>query len=200
MSNRSDLTNYRFERLAVLGDSGRRTTNGEILWMCLCDCGNLHLAMKGNLTRGSVRSCGCLASELTSMRRRAAAKPPRICKQPGCDNTTEKGDHGYCGMHAQRLRRNGDPGYVMPEELRRTNNREAQIKRFKTVKPTTYRKFFGRHEHRVVAETMLGRALRPDEHVHHKDENKQNNSPENLVVLSASEHLSLHSLQRWHKC
>jgi hypothetical protein len=99
-------------------------------------------------------------------------------------------------MHAQRLRRWGDPAYVTPEEIRRTNNREAQRQRFSTVKPSTYRKLFGRHEHRVVAQNMLGRPLRSDEHVHHLDENKHNNAPENLAVMSAREHLALHAKQR----
>ena len=58
----------------------------------------------------------------------------------------------------------------------------------------TYRKLYGRHEHRVVAEQMLGRSLRPGEVVHHIDGNKRNNAPENLMVFaSQAEHV------RWHK-
>jgi len=130
------------------------------------------------------------------MRRRAAAGPPRICRFPGCTESTEKGGHGLCGKHAQRLRRYGSPDYVTPPDARRARNREAQLRHIDTVKPTTYRKFFGRHEHRVVAEAALGRPLRPDEQVHHLDENKQNNAPENLVVLSAREHRALHAAKR----
>lgn len=58
-----------------------------------------------------------------------------------------------------------------------------------------YVKRGGRHEHRAVAERMLGRPLRPGEIVHHEDENKRNNAPENLGVLaSQAEHASLHFL------
>jgi hypothetical protein len=196
MSKRRDLSDMRTGRLTVLRDSGNRTKKGEIVWLCMCDCGALHHASTGNLVNGSVRSCGCLARELASMRCRAAARPPKACRYPGCGQSTEKGGHGYCGMHAQRVRRYGDPDYVTSADVLRANNRASQIKRFPRVKPTTYRKFFGRHEHRVVAETLVGRPLRPDEHVHHKDENKHNNSPENLVVLHPSEHAALHALQR----
>jgi hypothetical protein len=196
MANRCDLTDFRAGRLVVLGDSGNRAKSGDILWVCMCDCGNLHLAAKGNLTARSVQSCGCLARELSSLRMRSAARPAQRCRHESCEHTTEKGGLGYCGMHAQRLRRWGDPAYVTPEEIRRANNREAQRQRFPTVKPSTYRKLFGRHEHRVVAQDMVGRPLRTDEHVHHLDENKHNNAPENLAVMSAREHLALHAKQR----
>lgn len=37
-------------------------------------------------------------------------------------------------------------------------------------------------EHRIVIESLIGRWLRPEEVVHHLDFNKQNNTPENLVL------------------
>lgn len=47
-----------------------------------------------------------------------------------------------------------------------------------------YVKLDGQHEHRSVAETVLGRALLPDEVVHHEDRNKGNNQPKNLIVFA----------------
>lgn len=49
------------------------------------------------------------------------------------------------------------------------------------------------YEHRAVAEKMIGRYLRKDEEVHHKDFNRENNSPENLEVISKIEHRKLHA-------
>ena len=117
---------------------------------------------------------------------------PGICKVDGCDRSTDS--HGYCGMHAQRVRRYGDPNYVTPEAQRRANNREAQLARFEAVKETTYRKRHGRHEHRVMAERMLGRQLEPGEIVHHIDGNRHNNDPSNLMVMTQGEHLREHLL------
>lgn len=64
-----------------------------------------------------------------------------------------------------------------------------------TRKPGTYVKRGGRHEHRSVAEATIGRALRPGEIVHHKDDVKDHNDPDNLEVLpNQAEHARLHNL------
>lgn len=44
------------------------------------------------------------------------------------------------------------------------------------------------YEHRHVMEQHIGRKLRRDEHVHHKNHDPQDNRLENLEVLSESEH------------
>ena len=49
--------------------------------------------------------------------------------------------------------------------------------------------------HRVLAENKIGRSLLSNEHVHHIDENKQNNAPDNLEVLTVSEHAKRHAIQ-----
>lgn len=56
----------------------------------------------------------------------------------------------------------------------------------------SYTKVNGVHEHRSVIEKKLGRPLRPDEIVHHKDGNKRNNLPENLEVMTQREHIREH--------
>lgn len=49
-------------------------------------------------------------------------------------------------------------------------------------------------EYRLIAATSLGRFLRPEEHVHHIDLDPSNNAADNLVVLTAAQHMRLHRL------
>lgn len=51
-------------------------------------------------------------------------------------------------------------------------------------------------EHRLVAAEKLGRPLTSDEHVHHINHDRLDNRPENLMVVSRSEHLKEHKRSR----
>jgi hypothetical protein len=49
------------------------------------------------------------------------------------------------------------------------------------------------YEHILVAEKMLGRKLKPAECVHHKDKDRTNNSPDNLMIFQTNEdHIAYH--------
>ena len=74
---------------------------------------------------------------------------------------------------------------------------ESRIKRGRELRGTgkgkAYRELLGKHKHRQIVETLLGRPLKAGEVVHHLDGNKLNNDPANLVVLpSQSAHCKAH--------
>lgn len=48
----------------------------------------------------------------------------------------------------------------------------------------------------LVAEQMLGRPLLPEEEVHHKNRNKEDDAPDNLEALTRKEHARLHGEER----
>lgn len=54
-------------------------------------------------------------------------------------------------------------------------------------------------EHRWVVEQILGRYLERHEHVHHINENKEDNRPENLQVLNAKDHSRITGLSNGRK-
>lgn len=59
---KKDMTGHRTGRLKVIKDSGKRY-NREVLWICLCDCGNICEVRGGHLRSGFTKSCGCLQKE-----------------------------------------------------------------------------------------------------------------------------------------
>ena len=66
MANKLNLIGEQFGQLTVLQDSGKRTSNGTVLWLCQCSCGNTKEVTTANLRRGSTKSCGCYRQQKAS--------------------------------------------------------------------------------------------------------------------------------------
>lgn len=58
-----NLAGQRFGRLTALHPTERYNFNGQRLWECRCDCGNVKYLAACNLINGSTKSCGCLNRE-----------------------------------------------------------------------------------------------------------------------------------------
>ena len=101
----------------------------------------------------------------------------------------KRAKHHYCSRpcHMKVMNLELNPQRMTPEV-----RQKLRMSRLNKGEGKTYTKTYGRHTHRVVAEQMLGRPLKPGEIVHHIDGNKRNNDPSNLMVMTQSEHCRLH--------
>ena len=109
----------------------------------------------------------------------SAPRSSGTCTHDECKKRRRSPSESYCAMHTSRLRKHGDLDYIRP--------RAAQ---------KDYRSIDGRPAHRVVMEETLGRPLSTGEVVHHIDQDRHNNAPENLQVMTKAEHTRHHNRDR----
>jgi hypothetical protein len=112
--------------------------------------------------------------------------PQLICHVSGCDRPHIA--QGWCLLHYQRWQKFGDPLIV------KQHRGGAWLRKgYLTVTVDGREKALHRH----LMEQHLGRTLRPDEHVHHKNGVKTDNRLDNLEVKSQHQHISEHVRRRW---
>jgi len=102
-----DLTGKKFGRLTVLRFNGKNQ-RGDLRWLCQCECGNQKSIVGGNLNNNTIRSCGCLRTEINKRR------------GPQCHNW--KGgrtidDNGYVRIYCREHPNVDSKGYVREHSL-----------------------------------------------------------------------------------
>ena len=63
---RLNITGERQGRLVAIKIDEKKSTPGNIYWICKCDCGNYISISTGQFRSGNTKSCGCLRKELLS--------------------------------------------------------------------------------------------------------------------------------------
>lgn len=118
-----------------------------------------------------------------------------VCAHCGSDFTTRPKGRPLARFCSKRCVALGSPERLAWfAEVGRLNGERSGDEQRGKGEGKSYRKFRGRHLHRVVAERKIGRQLLPGEVVHHIDGDKLNNHPDNLEVLSQAEHMRRHGL------
>ena len=56
---KANIAGMKFGLLTAVEPTNKRATNGSVIWICKCDCGNVTEVSTGNLMRGHTLSCGC---------------------------------------------------------------------------------------------------------------------------------------------
>jgi HNH endonuclease len=110
--------------------------------------------------------------------RKKAKQDP--CRIPGCPNWANQKD--LCNTHTNRVRRHGNPLADVPIKHHRASGQGSITTDGYIVHATGRER---KLEHRRIMEKKLGRELRPEETVHHKNLIRSDNHPKNLELWSS---------------
>jgi hypothetical protein len=128
-------------------------------------------------------------TEKPLVRFRAYVRECANCKQK-CVTRNEKDERIYCSSACGGKSKGGHSGKTGEKNHRWKGGRRISPKGYVLIYKPDYPgpKHGGKYvlEHRLVMEEMIGRQLKPEEHVHHKNGIKADNRPENLELWTGS--------------
>ena len=91
-----------FDKLTVVGKTDEKDNQGNVFWLCKCECGNDNVKVRGfGLTSGKYKSCGCIRKQ------RARKMGLNNRKDFGCMNCGSDKHYakGYCHNCYEKYRR-----------------------------------------------------------------------------------------------
>lgn len=104
MGNRvfKDITGERFGRLVAVSPTSDRDADGNVLWICQCDCGNTSVVSSSCLRKGNTSSCGCSRRDPRPNRRTSRTLNPRLYRiwanmKNRCLNSKDVDKYRYYG-------------------------------------------------------------------------------------------------------
>jgi len=218
MGRYRNLVGERRGRLTIIRDVGR--VHGNVLWECVCDCGNVKrlsaVELQENRKKGT-KSCGCLQKEIVSNRfgkklegqkfgRLTVIKRSDICGKRrrwvclcDCGNETIVTTHELTSGHTRSCT------CLQKEKARKHATELAKIQ--KKEKHPSWKGGFNSSYDRVIWSDRFRSKIRKRDKfscqicgkerigldIHHIDENTQNCKEDNLITLCRKCHRNVHT-------
>ena len=153
------------QKAANFQERERAEKQKEVKACLLEDCSN---TWKGLPLSNRKLYCSIPCREEAMRRRRRKTPNELVCANDGCNEVFNNGKAGtrkYCSLDCRK-------------QVRR-----RRIRRL----PTHYVTINGRQEHRLVMESVIGRALKRSENVHHLNGDRADNRPDNLELWTKAQ-------------